>query len=232
MAASGDKTFAEMVDEVELALGQRTDIATVAGEVVNDAYLRITCSNEFFDQRKNSYFPSLEIQSAATNTSDGTAYISTPTDCLFIRSVWDSTSDLKLNKISLMDYLGRSGRATATAEGAPTQWVRRADATKGNDYIYLYPTPDATYAMVIYYRARPAKLTGTGTTVIGMEWDEAIVSLAISTMARRLQMYDTAEIFEKEFNGIVTGLLGLYDNEDLDKQDYRRVDEAYNNFKY
>lgn len=227
MAAAGDKTFAEMVDEVELAFGQRTDIATQVGEIVNDAYLRITCSHEIFGQRINSYFPSLEIQSAATNTSDGTAYISVPTDCLFIRSIWDSTSDVKLSKISLSEYLSRTGRATATAEGAPRQWVRRADATKGNDYAYLYPTPDATYAMVIYYRAKPAKLTGTNTTVIGMEWDEPIVTLACAITAMRLKDYEAVKFYKDEFKEMMLGLVGIYDNENLDKTDYRKVDPSY-----
>lgn len=141
---AGTKTFAAMVDEVELAFGQRTDIATVAGGWVNDAYFRITCSNEIFGQRINSYFPTLEIQSAATNTSDGTAYVTCPADCLFVRGVWDSTSDVKLSKMSLSEYIQRTGRATAASEGAPTHWLRRADTTKGNDKIYVYPTPDAT----------------------------------------------------------------------------------------
>lgn len=229
---AGTKTFAAMVDEVELAFGQRTDIATVAGGWVNDAYFRITCSNEIFGQRINSYFPTLEIQSAATNTSDGTAYVTCPTDCLFVRGVWDSTSDVKLSKMSLSEYIQRTGRATAASEGAPTHWLRRADTTKGNDKIYVYPTPDATYALVIYYRAKPAILTGTNTTVIGFEWDEAIVSLACAIGARRLQMYDTAAVFEEDFKNIIAGLVGIYDNEDADKQDYRKVDTAYNNYEY
>ena len=229
---SGIKTFAAMVDEVELAFGQRTDIATVAGGWVNDAYFRITCSNEIFGQRINTYFPTLEIQSAATNTADGTAYVTTPADCLFIRGIWDSTSDRKLTKLSLADYIQRTGRADSDQEGAPTHWIRRADTTKGNDKTYLFPTPDATYALVIYYRAKPAILTGSGTTVIGYEWDEAIVSLACAIGARRLQMYDTAKVFEEDFKNIVTGLVGIYDNEDLDKEDYRAVDTSYNDFKY
>lgn len=229
---SGIKTFAAFVDEVELAFGQRTDIATVAGGWVNDAYFRITCSNEIFGQRINSYFPTLEIESAALSTVDGTKYVTTPTDCLFIRHVWDSTNDVKLDKISLADYIQRSGRSVAASEGAPTQWVRRSSATKGEDKIYFYPTPDAVYSMIAYYRAKPAILTGTDTTVIGFEWDEAIVSLACAIGAKRLQMYDTAKIFEEDFKNIIVGLNGIYDNEDLDKEDYRKVDQSYNAFKY
>ena len=229
---AGTKTFADMVNEVELAFGQRTDIATVAGGWVNDAYLRITCSNEIFGQRTNSYFPTLEIESAATNTTDGTKYITTPTDCLFIRHVWDSTSDVKLTKISLANYIARTGRSTATSEGAPAQWLRRADATKGSDYVYLYPTPDTTYAMYMYYRAKPVVLTGTTKTVIGVEWDEPIVSLACAIGAKRLQMYDTAKVFEEDFKNIITGMIGIYDNEDFDKEDYRKVDPSYHDFGY
>jgi len=229
---AGDKTFAEMVDEVELAFGQRTDIATIAGEIVNDAYLRITCSNEIFGQRTNSYFPSLEMRSSGLNTSDGQAHITVPTDCLFIRHVWDSTNDVKLTKISLADYIQRTGRATASAEGKPQQWVRRSSEATGYDYVFLYPTPDAAYTIYIYYRARPAKLTGTSKTVIGMEWDEAIVTLACAITAQRLKDYEAVKMYKDEFSDIVTGLVGLYDNEDLDKMDYRKVDDTYINFKY
>jgi hypothetical protein len=139
---------------------------------------------------------------------------------------------VKLQKISLAEYVQKAGRATAASEGAPKLWLRRADATKGNDKIYFYPTPDGTYAMVIYYRAKPAILSGTATTVIGFEWDEAIVSLACAIGARRLQMYDAAKVFEEDFKNIITGIAGVYDNEDLDREDIRKPDLSYHQKGY
>ena len=229
---AGTKTFAVMVDEVELAFGQRTDIATAAGGWVNDAYMRITTADSLWGTRFHAYFPTLEIQSAATSTTDGTSYVTTPTDCLFIRHIWDSTSDVKLAKISLADYIERTGRETATAEGKPREWTRRADTTKGNDKIYVYPRPDATYALVIYYRAKPAALTGTNATVIGVEWDEPIVTLACAIGAQRLQMFDAAKIYKEEFKDIIRGIACVYYQEDHDKTDYRKVGPYIEGFGY
>jgi len=228
----GTKQFDTMQDEVKLALGQRSDLSNLLDDWVNDAYIRLTTANNFWGMKVNAYFPTLEIESSAINTSDGTACISTPSDCLFIRHVWDSTNDVKLTKMSWAQYVAKTGRADSDSEDKPTEWVRHADDTKGSDKIYLYPTPDATYAMKVYYRAIPAVLTGTDTTVIGSEWDEAIVTLACVIGSLRLRDFEAAEVFKKEFKDIIRGLAGVYYQEDLDKDDYIKPSPAYLDFEY
>jgi len=226
----GTTTLATFKTDLTLELGQRDDISSYTAAWINRAYLTLTCQNKIWGIKNKFYFPQLETFGAA-NTGDGDPYISTPTDCIVVRTVWDSTNDNKLTKISWLKYIGYAGRATSTSEGKPDEWVRHADDS-GNDKIYLYKTPDAIYAMKIYYRKRPAILTGSNTTVIGAEWDEPLLQLAAIQSHNTLGEYDKADRKKKEWISVVSGMLGLYEQEDEDREDVRRPHTAYLNFEY
>lgn len=219
----GTKTFTEFQDDLVFNLGKRADLDTYKDDWINTAYMTLTTGNRFWGLKKNFYFPELETVGSA-NTVDGTAYISTPADCLVIRQVWDSTSDVKLDRIGWKTYVEYTGRADASSEAAPSEYIRQGA------YIYLYPTPDAVYAMRVYYRKRPAVLTGANTTVIGAEWDEPIVKLATAQSWLRLQDLGKYKAWREEFLSDVSGLIGIYDREEEDEDGFIRPDTAYLNW--
>ncbi|MCK4829940.1 hypothetical protein KA005_80200, partial [bacterium] len=163
---AGTFTFANFTDYLQIMFGERSDLSEV-GSVnlyqiwINQAYIRLTTRNRFWGIKKSFYFPELEVDNSGTNTTAGTAYVTTPTDALIVREVWDSTSDVRLNNIPTSKYVSYPGRAVTASRGKPTEWLRRGK------YIYFHPTPDAVYSMVVYYRKVPAVLTGTNTTAIG-----------------------------------------------------------------
>ena len=184
---------------------------------INAAYKRLTTRNRFWGIKKSFYFPELEITSSALNTTAGTAYVVTPTDALVVREVWDSTSDVRLNNISHSKYIEYTGRAVTASRGKPTEWVRQGVN------IYLYPTPDAIYAMYAYYRKVPAALTGVVTTAIGAEWDEVILQIAYIIGKEWLEEYDKASAMKKSLAESFAGLIGIYDLEELAR---RQIDSA------
>jgi len=220
----GDYGFDRFRVELKLRLGQRTDFDAPVdwiGRWINQAYIRLTSGNRLYGLKRNFYFPELEAKSAVLNTTDGTAYVSTPTDTLIIRSVWDSTNDRDLKNIGWDTYLAASGRADTNAEGPPTAWVR------SGAYIYLRPTPDAVYALYAYYRKRPAALTGTSVTLIGSEWDDVIVLMAACQAFSTMGDYEHLKQTKEDLAERIAELVGIYDQEDKGKKEYLQMDPSY-----
>ena len=169
----GNYTLENFTDYLKFNLGQRTDIASYLDNWVNQAYLDLTTKNKFWDLKVPSNFDYPELRTSTTkSTTAGTAYVTTPTDCLYIRHIHNDTSDMKLDKIKFMEYVRDTGRAATSSRSKPLQWIR------DGSNIYLYPTPDATYTLSVYYRKKPAVLTAGAKTVVGSEWDEPILWLA------------------------------------------------------
>lgn len=223
---AGTFTFANFTDYLQVMFGERSDLTSVGGvnlyeKWINLAYIRLTTRNRFWGIKKNFYFPELEVDNSGTATTDGTAYIATPTDALIVREVWDSTSDVRLNNIPFSKYIGYTGRADSSSEGSPIEWVRRGVN------IYLHPTPDATYSMYVYYRKIPAILTGTNVTVIGTEWDEVVLQMAYIIGKEWLGEYGKAEAMKKDLAESFAGIIGIYDLEELARRPKATPDDAY-----
>ncbi len=216
----GTKTFTEFSADLTFALGNRSDLAAYVGPWINSAYMTLATGNRVWGLKKNFYFPELGTSSTAVTVA-GTATVATPTDALIVRHVWDTTNDIKLDRIAWSTYVEYTGRATSTSRGAPIEYIRQGV------YIYLHPTPDAVYTMTIYYRKRPAVLTGSATTVIGAEWDEPLLKLATAQSWLRLQAVDKYKCWREEFLSDVSGLIGIYDQEESDEHGYLRPDPAY-----
>jgi len=224
----GVKKFSEFKDELKFELGRPNDTSldSYTGGWINTAYIQLTTRNKFWTINKRFYFPELEV-STSDDTTDGQAYIDVPSGCLVIRTLWDSTSDIKLTKISWLDYVNKTGRADSSSEGAPTKWCRQGD------YIYLNPTPDGTYTIYIYYRKIPTLLSANDdTTAIGTEWDEPILQLAVMQSHMRLGEFDKAEVKKKEWLETVGSLVGVYEQEKFDREDIRKPSIAYLDYKY
>lgn len=207
----GTWTYTNFRDFLRLQFGQRTDIETPTdyyGIWVNTAYKRLVTRNRFWGLRQDFYFPQLEVSDATQSTTAGTAYVNVPSDALIIRGVWDSTNDRILDNISWQEYISYTGRTTTSSRSKPTEWVRQGT------YIYLYPTPDATYSLTIYYRKVPASLSASAeVTLIGTEWDEAILLLARIIGLQWMNEMDKVTTLKTEFKEVVSEIMGIYSEE-------------------
>lgn len=219
----GDKDFDNFKSDLKFHLGNRTDVDSSLGGWINTAYRDLTTRNMLWGVKmpEQYVFPQL-FTSLSSNTSDGVAYVTAPTDTIYIISIDDTTSDRKLVNIPWREYLRQTGRAVADSESAPTKWVRFGSN------IYLYPTPDATYALSVYYRKIPAVLSsGSDTTVIGAEWDEPILKLAVIQTFMRYAEYEKAEIEKREWIDMMASKVGMYYREESDRQTYMKPDFTY-----
>lgn len=214
----GATDFATLKAHVKYRLGMDTGPEDVGSDHVNyygiwtnQAYKQICAAHKMPGLNKVFRIPELETSSSAT-TTDGTAYVSVPTDCIAIRTVFDETNDRKLTYIPLAEYLAYTDRATTSAEGDPTEW------TRAGSKIYLHPTPGTTGdTLTIHYKKRPSDLSGTSTTIIGDEWDEPIVILASQKGFIWQGAFDKAKAARDEFIEIVAGLISAYDPQENDR---------------
>lgn len=187
---------------------------------VNKAYRQLCIQDNPLGVVKKVNFPQLFTNSSAT-TVDGTAYVSTPTGCLYVTEVYDATNNKKLDQIRWKSYVEYTDRSTAASEGKPSEWVRRGD------YIYIHPTPDAAYSLTIYHKKLPDDLSGTNTTILGAEWDDAIVELAAYLMFVWQGEFEKAKYAKAEFAEIAAGLANLYNQEQKDSDESWRPSSAY-----
>lgn len=227
----GTDTLVTFSADLKFNLGQRSDLTSYLTGWVNDAYITLCGMKRFYDSKTRRYvkvyFPELEAVDTSKSTSDGTAYVTAPTACIFVRKIFDETNDTKLTAISLDKYLSYTDRDDTDAEGEPTEWVRMAEAATSGTRIMLHPTPDDTYSLYIYYRKRPTVLSGSNTTVLGAEWDLPITLLATYQSMMRLREYENAERFKEAWQDQMRELVGIYDEEKLDRDEIRKPKSSY-----
>ena len=207
-------------------MSSHSDLGDLYGDWINLAYITLCTSNDIQGVKRSLYFPELFTSDTSQSTADGTATVTKPTDALYIEGIHDTTSDFELENISWKEYKGYTGRADSNAEATPREWTRRGDT------IYLHPTPDAVYALTIYYQKIPAVLTGTGTTDIGVEWDEAILKLAVVFGLMKLKRYEEAAIEKKAWIQLLEGITGMYDKERRDRDRQLRVNVYDRNYRF
>lgn len=225
----GTLTYTEFQSYTKLQFGNNDAWYTPTnyyGIWVNLAYKRLSTQDRFWGIGRNFYFPQLETSGTDT-TADGTAYIDVPTDCLVIRELYDTTNNLHLTNIPHSEYVAYTDRTDTNSEGKPTEWVRQGA------YVYLHPTPGATYTIRIYYRKIPASLSaGSDVTVLGTEWDEPIITLAAHIGKQWTMDYDKAEILRKAFVEQASGIVTVYGDEEKARDQYLHVDETYRDRGY
>jgi len=201
----------------------RTDLENVGGvnlyeTATNAAYLALTTKKQIFQVRLNLRFPELETTDATTgtNTVDGTSTIAVAPTAIQIIDVYDATNNVSLDWMPLKRYLDYTDRYDTGAEGKPNEW------TRSGGYIYLHPTPDATYKMYQYFRKRPTLLTGTTATVIGPEWDESILEYATYKLLMWNHEYEKAKFVKEEVIDMIVGILGMYEAEETSRKEHIR----------
>lgn len=204
-------TFDNLCDYLKLELGQRADLESPVNHYqvwINAAYTSLTTRDKLFGMNKSFWFPQLETSGTATTTA-GVAYVLTPADALVVRRVMNTTDNAYLKPITKDEYYKRLSKSVTASRGTPTEYVRLGTS------IYLSPTPDAATALTIYYRKVPAALVeDTDVTVLGTEWDEPILKLAVIRAHQALKEYDLAELEKKAWVEDVLGLMGIYNQEE------------------
>jgi hypothetical protein len=210
----GAYTTANFEDYLLLRLGNNTALQSPTNylrKFVNQAYRFLAMSDKPLGSRRALYFPELETSTVTgTTTVDGTAYISTPTDALLVREVYDTTNKKRLDWMSWPDYIGKTDRADTSSESQPSYWHR------SGGYIYLYQTPDAAYVMRVYYKLRVNDLDGAtyNYTVLGKEWDDVILELAVWFGRNWLNEPERAEYAKKTALEMIVGLQSIYSAEE------------------
>ena len=213
----GSTSFDTLCDHLKYRMGQDTgpeavgsDDVNYYGIWVNMAYKQICAAHKMPGLNKIFRIPELETSSSAT-TVIHVAYVSTPGDCIAVRTVFDETNDTKLTFIPTSTYFAYNDRATTASEGKPSEWARAGSK------IYLHSTPDAAYTLTVHYKKRPLDMSGTDTTIIGDEWNEPIVILASQKGFIWQGAFDKAKAAREEFIEIVAGLIGAYDAQEGDR---------------
>ena len=215
----GDWGFDDFKTYLKFQLGQRTDLSAATddssnlyGIWVNLAYRELTTTVKLLGKEYNFFFPETEANSTAT-TTDGTNYISTPTDCLYVEDIFDETNIRWLEPIPHRQFVQYTDRADTSAEGDPVEWVRRGS------YIYLHPTPGTTDdTLRIYYKDRVDNLVTTGATVIGAEWDEIILQLALLKALRWTNDYEALSTESNSLGALLDAQSTLYHREELGRE--------------
>jgi hypothetical protein len=210
----GDVDFATLKAQLKYRMGMDTGPEEVGssdtnfyGVWVNQAYRQICSSHTLLGTPMVFRIPELETSSSAT-TTDGTAYVDVPSDCLTVRTVFDETNDRQLKNIPYRTYLAYTDRATAASEGDPTEWARMGSR------IYLHPTPGTTGdTLTIHYKKYPDALDGENVTIIGAEWDEPIVTLAAHKGFTWQGALDKAKAAREEFLEMAAGIIRSYEEE-------------------
>ena len=215
----GNTDFSAMTEQLKFRAGNNAALDSAGASSLNyyqiwlnQAYRQL-CSQEYvLGLKKRLYVPQL-FTSTTASTVDGQAYVSVPTGCLYITEVFDTTNGKKLKHITWKQYIEYTDRTTAASEGDPTEW------TRSGGRIYVHPTADAAMTLTIYYKKLPTDLSGTLTTVIGAEWDDAIIELAAYKMFSWLHEYEKSKVVKESFLEMAAGLADIYHNENKDRDE-------------
>lgn len=207
-------------------LGARTDLATPTDHLtryVNMAYKRLATSDKMWEVKQRFYFPELEVITSV-NTTDGNPYILTPSDCLVIRELFDTTNSVRLDWLSWPEYVGKTDRFDTTAEGTPSYWHRRGTR------IYLYPTPGAVYSINVDYKKRVSSLDGATyvTTILGEEWDDVILEMATYIAWYELNQPDKAKEAKANAKEMIAERIGTYSAEEQARRERVQPDPTWN----
>jgi len=189
---------------------------------LNQAYRQLCSQDGILGLKKRLYFPQL-FTSTTRTTATATAYVTTPTSCLYVTEVFDTTNKKKLDRITWKKYVEYTDRTTAASYGDPSEWTRYGG------YIYLHPTIDtgATDQLTVYYKKLVTELSGTQTTDIGAEWDDVIIELAAYKCFTWCHEMDKAKFVKETFLEMAAGLADIYYMENKDRNESWGPSSAY-----
>jgi hypothetical protein len=214
----GDTTYSDFKTYLKLRLGNSDAFDNFYGVWVNSAY-KYLCSLDYVPGTKiKIVLPDLDTAVSETSVA-AQPYVAKPTDALIINQVYDSTNETWLDWIPYSQYASKTDTDTSSAYGEPTLWTRR-----GN-YIFIYPTPDDAYSILVDYRMFPASMSAlTDVTELSAEWDSVILELATWTARNWIGEPEKAEYAKKTAIEMMTGLASIYGNEEKARREKLRPD--------
>ena len=220
----GVQTFDEFKDDMKFEFGRsssQTDLDTKVAKWINVAYLQFASINKI--GRRWLTLPALDAIDSSKSTGDGVKYVTEPSGYLFVHTVYDVTNATKLKFRDHEWYWEQTDRDDSNARAKPQYWIPYGT------YLYLHPTPNSAYVLEIPFRKRPTLMNSTTntTTVIGDEWDEPILKLAVIIGLRKLRMYDRAKEEEAAWERTMQKLMGMKEKQRKDSKDYLRPSWTY-----
>lgn len=168
-------TYNDLIEELRQRVGNRTDIDTRLGRWLNDAYF------DLLHTPKESFWQ-LDTSVTFQTTAAAREYdISGYSNLWFILGIRDETNEREITKWSWKDFDRR--RHTS---GMPIRYARFGSS------LYLDPTPDAAYTLLLRYRLRVSELSAGSETIVGREWDEPLLHLAAAKAYNGLELFNEA----------------------------------------
>jgi hypothetical protein len=192
----GVMTRLEMQTEVLDRLNRTTtDMASMVDTWLYRAVLDLCSYKKFFDNEK----------SATMTQSAGAATATWPTDLWNPQRLeWSDGSVMFNCRVKDLVYVRELYHSGST--GRP-DFVARHGATAYFDRI-----ADQDYAWTVYYLYEPADFANdAATSIIGAEWDEALILWAVAEGYGRLRQWDLYEFHKKLYYSYVAGRLGDVD---------------------
>ena len=167
----------QIEQEMSWRLGNRSDISVRLLTWLNDAYFELLMTPRFtFFQIDNSYswtaLKGVYIYPVSTSTPD----------LWFILDMRNEMYQTKLKRKDPSEF-----DRTWRMDGIPERY------TRFGDHIELYPTPDMDYQMTTRYRIRPPELVGGGEHLLTREWDEVLLTMAVTKGWEALEQWDKAQ---------------------------------------
>ncbi len=221
----GAYTFGNLKEYVQSRMGGNDKWESLGyyALFVNSAYRQLTSRDKIGSSRIE--IPELETSASATAT-DGVAYVAVPSDCISVIEIFDETSDKQLTWIPWSEYISKTDRGDTSAEDAPSYWVR------SGSNIYLYPTPDSTYTLTVYYRKRPADLSAdSDVSVLGEEWDDVLLELAVSVGRDWANEPEKAIYSRKLAETMAKDIMDIYNREEKARDEAMRPATRWNQKK-
>jgi len=170
-------TVNELITELGYRLGNRTDTTSRLPIWLNDAYFELLLSPRFsyYELDKSYAFPTIAQQRTYN-------IVGLVPDLWFILDLRNETLQQKMSRYHWSEF-DRKWRVFAI----PVRYTRYGPN------IELEPVPDKAYDLTMRYRLRPGQLIPGGTHILGREWDEVILTMAVQKGWEALEQWDKSK---------------------------------------
>ena len=208
--------FATLKSLVKRNLGNRTDIDSLISQWVNGSYLDLVTAAKLPELGRFEPIPCPALDTSITfETVEGTASYRVLSNTLFVISARCETIPRPLFRKTIRWY----DRYTPTTPGSPRYYIIYGGV------LYLSPTPDDTYEILLRVRTKidvPALQTDSDVPVIDPIWHEAIVLGASHRGALSLE-YPDAQKWLQQLKTFVMSHSEQYTEEEVNASESLKV---------
>jgi hypothetical protein len=185
--------------EIIARLGNRSDIDARALTWLNDGYVELLLSPRF------AFYELDTSGTFATVSTTRTYSLTSFTTLWFLLTVRDTTNIRRLRQANVREF-----DEIQHVAGQPTRYARFGATLE------LDPTPDGAYTIQLRYRKRPDELVIGGSHVLGREWDEVLVALAVLKGREALEQTEQAAAQRQLVEMLLAAREEVYALEDMD----------------